>query len=281
MKINKVAISEIIKNIEQGKLFEVASADGGFKIKITKYVPFCCTAIHSGSNLRQELHKKIALNEYQRWYEEDPYTDDFIKSMPITIVGNDSRFEYDLNRNPGECVYEEAWGKTIWKKKLTAQEINQSRQKHADYFKVLHALISKIETLFDGCVVYDIHSYNYKRWDREVPLFNVGTEKLDLNLHEETIQNWLNELKNIDLPDIINTAVTNDVFSGRGYNLEYITSHFKKTLVLATEIKKVYYDELTGDPFPKIIRKLQQSLKVAILNNTNTFCRKLTLNKKI
>ena len=275
MKIGKVEISEIINNIEQGKLFELASADGGFKIKVAKYVPFCCTAIHSGSNLRQELHKKIALNDYQRWYEEDPYTEDFIKSMPITIAGNDSRFEYDLNRNPNECVYDEAWGKTVWKKKLTVQEINLSKQKHANYFKVLHALISKLEALFGGCVVYDIHSYNYKRWEREVPLFNIGTEKIDLTVHDETVQNWLHELRSIVLPDIVNNAVTNDVFSGKGYNLEYINAHFSKTLVLATEIKKVYCDELTGDPFPKIIRKLQQSLKIAILNNTNTFCRKL------
>ena len=275
MKINKVEISEIINNIEQGRLFEVVSADGGLKIKIAKYVPFCCTAIHSGSNLRPELHKKIALNDYQRWYEEDPCTEDFIKSMPITIIGNDSRYEYDLNRKPNDCVYDEAWGKTVWKKKLTAQEITISKQKHANYFKVLQALISKLEALFGGSVVYDIHSYNYKRWDREVPLFNIGTEEINLQLHGETVQNWLNELKSIVLPDIVTSAVTNDVFSGHGYNLEYINAHFSKTLVLATEIKKVYCDELTGDLFPNIILKLQQSLKKAILNNTNTFCRKL------
>jgi len=275
MKINKIEISDIIKNIEQEKLFEATSSDGGFTIKIAKYVPFCCTAIHSGSNLRQELHKKIAFNEYQRWYEEDPFTDDFIKSMPVTIVGNDSRFEYDLNRKPNECVYDEAWGKMVWKKKLTIHEISISKQKHSNYYKVLHALISKLEALFGGCIVYDIHAYNYKRWDREVPLFNIGTEKIDIEVYGETVNNWLNELNNIVLPDIINCAVTNDVFFGNGYNLEYITTNFGKTLVLATEIKKVYCDELTGDPYPKIIHKLQQFLKIAILNNTNTFCRKL------
>ena len=47
--LSKIAINEIIKNIEQEKLFEVISADGGFTIKIDKYDPFCCTAIHNGS----------------------------------------------------------------------------------------------------------------------------------------------------------------------------------------------------------------------------------------
>ena len=91
MKISKIEISNIIKNIEQEKIFEATSSDGGFTIKIAKYVPYCCTAIHSGSSLRQELHKKIAFNDYQRWYEEDPFTDDFIKSLPITIDRKSTR----------------------------------------------------------------------------------------------------------------------------------------------------------------------------------------------
>jgi len=153
MKITKVDISEIIKYIEEEKLFELTSTDGGFKIKISKYVPFCCTAIHNGSQLRHDLQKKMALNEYQRWYEEDPFTEDFVKSMPITLIGNDSRFEYDLNRTPDECIYEEAWGKKVWDKKLTAQEIKVSKQKHSAYYKVLHALITKLESLFGGCGV--------------------------------------------------------------------------------------------------------------------------------
>ena len=43
MKISKADVSEIIKNIEEGKLFELETTDGGIKIKITKYVPFCCS----------------------------------------------------------------------------------------------------------------------------------------------------------------------------------------------------------------------------------------------
>ena len=275
MKINKIDVSEIIKSIEAEKLFELETADGSIKIKITKYVPFCCTAIHNGSQLRPELQHKIALNEYQRWYEEDPFTEDFIKSMPITIIANDSRFEYDLNRTPEECIYEEAWGKKVWAKKLTAQEIKVSKQKHAVYYKILHALVSKLETLFGGCLLYDIHSYNHKRWDREVPLFNVGTEQIDAAQHGDTVRHWMQVLAEISLPDIQNTTAENDVFKGRGYNATYINSHFRHTLVLPTEIKKVYCDELTGDVYPKIVSQLQKCFKQAILDNTNFYCRKL------
>lgn len=275
MKINRLEISEIINNIVERKHFEAVSVQGGFKIKISKYVPFCCTAIHSGSQLRKELIKKIALNEYQRWYEEDPCTDDFIVSLPITIIGLDSRYEYDLNRDPDNCIYHEAWGKQVWNKPLTSQEIKLSKQKYEDYYKVLHALITKLESLFGGCLVYDIHSYNYKRWERNVPLFNLGTERIDTDNYAQTIENWKKELGGITLSNIENKTATNDVFFGNGYNLVYITKHFSQTLVLATEIKKVYCDELTGDIYPRIVRSLQQKLKNAILNNANFFSQKL------
>ena len=271
----RLEISEIIDLIQAEKIFEAVSSDGSFEIKINRYVPYCCTAIHDGSNLRAELVDKIALDEYKRWYEEDPFTGDFIASMPITLIGNDSRFEYDLNRNPKECIYEEAWGNKVWKKKLTPKEEQVSRQKHSDYYKVTHALIAKLEELYDGCVVYDIHSYNFQRWDRKVPLFNIGTEKVDKK-YADIIEHWRHELATIKLPGIENVSAVNDVFQGRGYNLEYISTHFSKTLVLATEVKKVYCDELTGAGFPKIVKSLQQSLKQAILNNANFFSQSMT-----
>ena len=275
MKNNKMELKEILAHIEQGHHFEAVASNGAFKIKVNKYVPYCCTAIHDGSELRQELQKKIALNDYERWYEEDPFTGDFIASMPITIVGLDSRFEYDLNRSPENCIYTEAWGKKVWKKQLTPKEIKLSKEKHASYYKVVHALVAKLETMFGGCIVYDIHSYNSKRWNREVPLFIIGTENVDTKRYANTIEHWQKELAAIKLPQITNRTDINNVFYGRGYNLEYITTHFKNTLVLATEIEKVYCDELTGAAYPGIIRQLQQKLKKAILNNANFYSQKL------
>ncbi|MDC0337920.1 flavohemoglobin expression-modulating QEGLA motif protein [Flavobacteriales bacterium] len=274
--MQRLEIKEIIKLIELERAFEATATDGSFSIKVNRYLPYCCTAIHDGSNLRKSLSGKINLDEYNRWYEEDPFTGDFIASMPITLIGNDSRYEYDLNRSTEACVLEEAWGKQVWKTKLTPKEILISKQKHTNYYKVTFALIKKLEELFDGCVVYDIHSYNKERWDRKVPLFNIGTERVDANKFGRVIGHWEKELSKIALPDIENTTAINDVFKGRGYNLEFITAHFNKTLVLATEVKKVYCSELTGDNYPKVIKSLQQKLKEAILNNANYFSRNLT-----
>lgn len=271
MKNLILSVANVIENIKQKKHFEAILPDGSLKIKIEKYVPYCCTATHSGSRLREELKKKILLNDFQRWYEEDPFTNSFIESMPITIVANDSRFEYDLNRKPEDCIYTYAWGNKVWETNLTEQEIETSRQKHAGYYQILHALVTVLEEMFKECIVYDIHSYNYKRIDRDTPVFNIGTENINMLKYNEVVEDWLKQLNAIELPELNVYAAQNDVFYGRGYNLEYINNHFENTLVLATEIKKVYCDELTGNEYPHIINKLKHSFMNAIIKNIEYF----------
>ncbi len=269
-----MTINEIIKAIDAGKAIDTTVNDGSFNIKIDRYVPYVCTAIHDGSNLRSDLQEKIALDDYERWYEEDPFTADFIASMPITLMGNDSRFEYELNRK--EPVYDVAWGKNVWKRKLTKKEKSISEQKHANYYKVTHALIKKLEALFGSVVVYDMHSYNHIRWKREVPVFNIGTERVDSQRFSRYIKHWREELSRIEIPGIPVESNINDVFFGKGYNLEYITKNFKNTLVLATEVKKIYCNEETGESYPEIIKIIQRKLKRAILNNVQLFVNEQT-----
>lgn len=268
--MQSLSIKEIVKLIQNQKTFEAVAEDGSFEIKVGGYVPYICTAIHDGHNLRSSLKEKILIDEFGRWYEEDPFTADFIASMPITLVGLDSRFEYDLNRSPESCIYEEAWGNKVWKKNLSNKERQTSLQKHKNYYKVTHALVQKLEELYDGCVVYDVHSYNWQRWDRKVPLFNIGCERIDSKF-QEVVDHWNEELDQIVVKGIDSGSAINDVFFGRGYNLEYITKNFDKTLVLATEVKKVYCDESTGVEYPKVAKELQHKMKKAILNNANFF----------
>lgn len=274
--MERLNVNEIISLIETNKIFEATTLDGALTIKVSRYVPCVCTAIHDGNRLRKELISKSALDDYERWYEEDPFTADFIKSLPITIIGNDSRFEYDLNRAPEDCIYEEAWGKKVWSKKLTLKEKKESLQKHQNYYKILQALIFKLESIFQGCVVYDMHSYNFKRWNREVPLFNIGAENINQEKFSESVESWKNELATIQISGTENDTQINDVFKGRGYNLEFLTKKFKNTLVLATEVKKIYVNEETGESYPEIINELQHQLKEAIINHASEFASKST-----
>lgn len=279
----KLTIDTIIKYIESSKHFEAESSDSSFYIKIEDYTPFVCFAVHNGNSLRKELQNNCLLDKHERWEEEDPLTLGFISSFPIVLAGLDSRYEYDLNRNEQEAIYEIAWDKKVWKQPLNEKAISVSIQKHRNFYRVVNALIKKLEDSFSSVLVFDIHAFNYKRYERKTPVFNIGTELINKDEFQSFISYWVKELSKIKLPNIEISAQENDVFFGKGYLLQYITSNFKKSLVLASEIKKVYCNESTGEIYPIVVEKLTNQLKKAIINTASYFARhrtNLTVIKK-
>tara|TARA_B100001287_G_scaffold150032_1_gene126301 strand:- start:11502 stop:13499 length:1998 start_codon:yes stop_codon:yes gene_type:complete len=270
-QIKSLTVNEIIKKIKNQETFEAVSVHNTFHLKIRDYIPFFCAAIHAGSNLRSNLKEKIIHNKYERWYEEDPHTDTFISSMPLTIVGLDSRFEYDLNRDPENCVYKDAWGIPVWKKPLSKPIIKESLQKHSDFYKVIDALIAVLEKKFNGCIVYDMHSYNYIRHQKELPVFNLGSKNINQSKFRKTIDFWIENLKSIQLRSVENTTEENGPFQGNGYFLIHISKKFKNTLVLATEVKKIYCDELNGNNYPLVINDLEEEFKRIIISTSHFF----------
>mgnify|MGYP001950826595 CR=1 FL=1 len=272
LKIQRASINQIISWINDEKPFHAVAEDYSFTLKIARYTAYVCGAVHDGNQFRKSLWDNCTHTAYERWYEEDPATKAFVANQPIVIAGCDSRFEYDLNRAPALAVYEDAWGKPLWKQPLEAKESALSLKKHANFYKVVHALMSKLTTLYGHVVVYDIHSYNWKRWDREVPFINIGTVAIDHDYFKISLEQWLEMLKAIQLPHKIPTAVTeNDVFLGKGYFLNYITTHFKKALVLATEFKKVYCDEATGVLFPEVVEAISIQFQNILETHANVF----------
>jgi len=188
-----------------------------------------------------------------------------VRSHPIVIAGRDSRFEYDLNRDPENAIYEDAWGKKLWKKALSEEERELSLKKHASFYKVVRALVNQIEKQHGTAIVFDMHSYNLKRWDRDVPTWNLGTTNIDNQRFGAIVDSWSKKLGAMDLPNgIKSTSKINDTFQGNGYFLKYITKNFKNTLVLATEIAKVYCDEETGVIYPEVVRSVADQLKESI-----------------
>jgi uncharacterized protein (TIGR02421 family) len=270
-QLESLSIKEIIRKINNYETFEAISDDKSFHLKIREYIPFVSAAIHAGSQLRKNLKDKIIHNDYERWYEEDPHTDTFISSMPLTIVGLDSRFEYDLNRNPENCIYKDAWGKKVWKKQLTKSLIKESLQKYTDFYRVIDALITVLEKKYNGCIIYDIHSYNFLRHEDKLPVFNLGTENINQLKFKNTINFWIKNLESIELRSIENTTKQNGPFKGNGYFLIHISKKFKNTLVLATEIKKIYCNESNGNDYPLVINDLEEEFKRIIINTSYFF----------
>lgn len=193
--MQRLCISQIISKIENEECFHAVAEDYSFTLKIDSYVHYVCGAVHDGHQFRKELWDNCLHTEYERWYEEDPETKNMVASHPIVIAGMDSRFEYDLNRAPDTAIYIDAWGKQLWKNPLPEAQKEKSLQKHANFYKVVHALINKIETKFGVCVVYDMHSYNWKRWDREVPTWNLGTSNIDNNRFGNDVETWRQSLR--------------------------------------------------------------------------------------
>ncbi|MCF6280060.1 MAG: N-formylglutamate amidohydrolase [Flavobacteriaceae bacterium] len=273
--MQKLSINKIIKKIQSEETFEAVSDDYSFTIKIDKYVPFICGAVHDGHQFRKSLWGNCLHTEYERWFEEDPSTKQMIQTFPIVIAGCDSRFEYDLNRAPESAIYTDAWGKQLWKNPLPKSEKRRSLQKHANFYKVVHALVSKIEEKFGVAVVYDMHSYNWKRWNREVPTFNIGAGKVDNKRFGNDVELWREMLSEIKLPNgIESTSLINDTFQGNGYFLGYITQNFKNTLVLATEVKKIYCDEYKQINFPEVVSAIEAQLKVLLFDHATSFYNK-------
>ena len=273
--MQKLSVNDIIKKIHNEDIFEAVSEDYSFTIKIDSYVHYACAAIHDGHQFRKELWDSCIHTEYERWYEEDPCTKEMVKTHPIVIAGCDSRFEYDLNSPPEEAVFETAWGKQLWKYPLPEDMKVRSLEKHNNFYKVVEALITKLEDKFGICVVYDMHSYNWRRWDREVPTWNLGTSNIDNDRFGDNIELWRQSLSEIKFPEAIeSTSKINDTFFGNGYFLKFITKNFKNTLVLATEIAKVYCHEYDQIIYPEVVKAVEEELKVRLPEHASTFYQK-------
>lgn len=270
----RLSPEQMIARIRREECFEAVADDYSFTLKIDDYQPYLCGAVHDGHQFRKELWDNCLHSEYDRWFEEDPCTKEMVRSHPIVIAGCDSRFEYDLNRAPEVAIYEDAWGKKLWRSPLLADQKQRSLDKHDNFYKVVHALVAQLEEMFGVLVVYDMHSYNWRRWDREVPVINLGTMNVDNQRFGAQIESWRYSLSELVLPHAIqSTSNINDTFQGNGYFLKFITANFKNTLVLATEFKKIYCDERNGVIYPEVVRAIETQLRSRLPEHAEAFYR--------
>jgi uncharacterized protein (TIGR02421 family) len=267
---------DILSRIKQQEPMEAILEGGALVVTITKYLPSICTAIHTGHQLRNDLAERCSFSELQRLHFESPATDAMISSFPITLVVQDSRFEYDLNRPLARCIHQRVFGNSVWDRPASRSQISTSHHKHQQFFRILDALIEQLESLFKACILFDIHSYNHQQIKRETPTFNIGTEQIDMDRWGAVVHYFEKKLNKITLPNLQVDTSMNDVFWGRGYLIGHVNSRFKNTLVLPTEVKKIYLDETTGDAFPLVLDELKEGMQHAISETAAYFVRKQT-----
>jgi len=263
---------EIISKIQNRECFVATIIGGAFTLKIEKYLPAMSAAIHNGGRLRDDLEQNCLLDQAQRYYEEDPYTGSFISEQAITLITHDSRYEYDLNRKTDECVYETAWGVDVWQVPLTLAAIEKSKVKHVQFYRIVAAIVDALQADFGQCIVYDNHSYNYKRHERQdLPVLNLGTSSVKSNKWRPVIDNWLTCLQTMQVEGVEMIAAENDIFFGKGYLAAFCHGNYDNVLVLATEAKKVFMDELTGQVNEQVLPSLQKAYNASIAQHTQYY----------
>lgn len=279
-----LTVSQVLKHIENETSFEgilSGESEPGLYIKVEEYVPYICCALHHGHKIRPDLESVSALTPEQRYHQEDPFTGDLIGSLPVVLVAQDSRYEYDLNLRPDDCIYYVAWGSKVWKRALTEEEQQVSFQKHAQFYEILTKLTTKIIDKWAACLIFDVRSYNTEEREyKNPPIFNIGSDFLNKDTYERSVRRWEKELAKIKLPNIDVSVGENEMFYGNAYLAAHMAATFKKCLVLPTEISKIFYDMKSRKPYPLVIDALKAGLKNSIIATAIEFSKKSTSLKK-
>jgi N-formylglutamate deformylase len=234
--------------------------------------PLIVTAIHNGNYVWDELLPYFAIDEETRRYEEDPFTGFFADLAETNLVGMHSRFEIDLNRERHRAIYmlpEQAWGLDVWKKPPPRELLEKSLQCYDDFYRQAEAMINHKINKYGFAIVYDIHSYNYRRNGFEAPasenpVINVGTNGLDRQFWASVVDEFIDILQSFEMMGNKLDVRENIKFKGGHFATWINTSFDNKACALAIEIKKIFMDEHTNDVYTDILSDLKKALEETI-----------------
>jgi N-formylglutamate amidohydrolase len=237
--------------------------------------PIVATAIHDGHKLREEVAAIITLDDDVRLMEEDPFTAKWTTIGNTQIIGTHSRFEVDLNRPREKAVYvipEDAWGLKIYDFEPSAYIISRSLKEYDDFYKEVHQIFSRLEKQFGQFVIFDLHTYNYRREGpegppadpNENPEVNIGTGTMNREKWAPLIDRFISDLRNFNFNGRQLDVRENVKFKG-GQFPKWIHQTFPNSAcALSIEFKKFFMDEWTGEPDNQQIEEIQLALKSTV-----------------
>jgi uncharacterized protein (TIGR02421 family) len=278
-------IETLLCKIQAGQCIDTTIANDGspqgaatpaaFDITFDPQYPYVCMAIHNGHAFPEDLQPYCALTAAERLYEEDPHTGDLISPFPNRIIAHDSRYAYDLNRNETQCIYDEAWGKTVWHTPLPAAQQAAQLAKHRAFYLVYEAIVRALLKKHGFCVIYDVHSYNGKRrGDTAAPAFNIGSANIDMRKHRSSVQYLLRQLESITISNEPIRVGLNEVFSGMGHLAQRTRAISPRALCLPIEVRKFFCEEDTAALYPHTFSELKDGLTQAISEHAAFFINK-------
>ncbi|WP_338109277.1 N-formylglutamate amidohydrolase [Prosthecochloris ethylica] len=236
--------------------------------------PLIAVALHHGHELRPELHDFLAVSEADRLREEDPFTGVLADIAPSRLISYVSRFEVDLNRAPSRAVYrkaEDAWGLDVWNAPLPAPLIRTSLKRYRLFYRHASLLLKHAEERFGRFVVFDLHSYNYRRGGPAAlpddplltPDINIGTGSMNRVYWAPVVDHVMAVLQSSDMPGHPLDVRENVKFRG-GYFASWVHRHFPLSgCVISLECRKFFMDEWTGELYRDEFLALEAALKKA------------------
>lgn len=272
--LNHLSIPEIKKKLENNEFpFSGITLYGSIEFHFLQPSFYAGVAMHAGHLVRSSLDSIMLATEKDRFREEDPYTERFIKKFPIQIIGRDSRFEYDLNREAGRAIYdheEKIWGIRVWKNELDQKERNLSLTRHREFHDLMDIVVEYLNRQTRYSVVFDMHSFCYRR-EGEIPWFNspwpeinIGSKAVNRTVFGHVIEDFKHHLSNMRINGYPVRIAENKVFSG-GYLAKRLSKAYPdRLLVLSLEYKKIFMDEVTGELYNREFEILIRGFNKAV-----------------
>ncbi|ELR73849.1 hypothetical protein C900_00013 [Fulvivirga imtechensis AK7] len=236
--------------------------------------PIVVCAIHNGHNIRPEVLPYLNLSEAERLREEDPYTTEWLYISDNTIKLTVSRFELDINRPREKAVYlkpEDAWDLQVWKQDLPQQIVDNSLQLYDEFYDQIEAYFDQLFHEHEWLVIYDLHSYNYRRGGVDQysspegnPEINLGTQNLNRSVWTPVIDTMLQSFREFNFEGR-HLDVRENVKFGGGYFSKWLYQKYGDRICpVALEFKKFFMDEWTGEQDDRKIQHIRELLIASI-----------------
>jgi N-formylglutamate deformylase len=234
---------------------------------------FAGIAVHAGSRIREDLQDALAVSEADRFREEDPATEQFIKELPIRVISLDSRFEYDVNRPEEKAIPltpDMAWGLKVWNRDLTFAEKEVALNKYREFHSLMEIISDYLVSISDKAYIFDMHSYCYQRdehlpwYENGKPEINLGSDAINKEVFGQEIRMLLEEFGQISVEGRKIRAAENEVFRGGYLARKLCARHYNKLAVFAVEFKKIFMDEWSGEIYAPVINELKGQVSVIL-----------------
>lgn len=237
--------------------------------------PVIAVAAHAGHDLSPRAADLIAIDEDQRHYEEDPFTDRWVGLGDTAVVVHRSRFEADLNRPRAGAVYpgpDAAWGLDVFGGPPDPDVVEGSRRLHDAFYERFGRLCERAASSFGAFVVYDLHTYNHRRDGVGAPAadlagnpdINVGTGSLDRQRWGEVLDRFMQVASQHEVGGRPLDVRENVRFTG-GYLVDWVHDRFPDSGVgLAVDVKKIHMDEHTGEPVEPALTEIGRALAATV-----------------